>query len=101
MFCPPSCQMKIKLIPSAALGLLLVCVACITPEVPSDWKREFPVLGAVSGSVGCLAAMEAIKVIAGLGEPLAGRLLTYDLRRMTFHTIELQRRPDCPVCGDG
>lgn len=77
------------------------CLACITPEVPSEWKREFPVLGAVSGSVGCLAATEAIKVIAGLGEPLAGRLLTYDLRRMTFHTIELERRPDCPVCGDG
>lgn len=75
------------------------CLACLTPEAPPGWKREFPVFGAVSGSVGCLAAMEAIKVLAGLGEPLAGRVLTYDLRSMRFHTIQVRRRPDCEVCG--
>ncbi|HUG19858.1 MAG TPA: HesA/MoeB/ThiF family protein, partial [Planctomycetaceae bacterium] len=41
------------------------CVACLCPEPPPVWKREFPVFGAVSGTVGCLAAMEAIKVLAG------------------------------------
>jgi adenylyltransferase/sulfurtransferase len=38
-------------------------------------------------------------VITGNGEPLAGRLLTYDLRDMRFHTIKIHKRPDCPVCG--
>ena len=75
------------------------CLECITPSPPPDWKRRFPVFGAVSGSVGCMAAMEAIKVITGNGEPLAGRLLTYDLRDMRFHTIKIHKRPDCPVCG--
>jgi molybdopterin/thiamine biosynthesis adenylyltransferase len=75
------------------------CLACITPHSPPAWKRRFPVFGAVSGSVGCMAAMEAIKVITGNGEPLAGKLLTYDLRDMRFLTIDIQRRPDCPVCG--
>ncbi|MDE0915884.1 MAG: HesA/MoeB/ThiF family protein [Planctomycetota bacterium] len=75
------------------------CLECITPSPPPAWKRRFPVFGAVSGSVGCMAAMEAIKVITGNGEPLAGRLLTYDLRDMRFHTVKIQKRPDCPVCG--
>jgi bacteriocin biosynthesis cyclodehydratase domain-containing protein len=54
----------------------------------------------VSGTVGCLAAMEAIKVIAGLGEPLYGRMLTLDLRDMTFATRRLVRNPACAVCGE-
>ncbi|MGH9176615.1 MAG: HesA/MoeB/ThiF family protein, partial [Vicinamibacterales bacterium] len=60
------------------------CLACLHPAEPPAWQRKFPVFGAVSGAVGCLGAMEAIKVLAGLGEPLAGRLLTFDLRDMTF-----------------
>jgi len=75
------------------------CLECITPQPPPAWKRRFPVFGAVSGSVGCMAAMEAIKVITGNGEPLAGRLLTYDLRDMRFQSIKIERRQDCPVCG--
>jgi molybdopterin/thiamine biosynthesis adenylyltransferase len=75
------------------------CLACRTPEVPPGWKRRFPVFGAVSGSVGCMAAMEVIKVLTGNGEPLAGKLLTYDLRDMSFRTLQIQQRPDCPVCG--
>jgi bacteriocin biosynthesis cyclodehydratase domain-containing protein len=49
--------------------------------------------------VGCLGAMEAIKIIAGLGEPLYGRLLTCDLKSMEFNQVRLRPRPDCPVCG--
>jgi molybdopterin/thiamine biosynthesis adenylyltransferase len=75
------------------------CLACLYPEEPVGWKREFPVFGAVAGTVGCLGAMEVIKVLAGLGEPLAGRLLTFDLGDMTFRKAILMRRPDCPVCG--
>lgn len=60
------------------------------PDVPQNWKRRFPVFGAVSGTVGSLAAMEAIKLIAGFGEPLKNRLLRLDLRSMRFHTIQLK-----------
>ncbi len=75
------------------------CLRCIFPEAPSTWKRQFPVFGAVSGSVGCLGAMEAIKVISGLGDPLTGRLLRYDLRDMSFQTFEVERRDDCTECS--
>lgn len=75
------------------------CLACLTPEPPASWRREFPVFGAVSGTVGCMAAMEAIKLLAGFGEPLLGILLTIDLRSMQFRRRAIQRRPDCSVCG--
>ncbi|MDB4353300.1 HesA/MoeB/ThiF family protein [bacterium] len=75
------------------------CLQCIFPKDPPTWKRQFPVLGAVSGTVACMGAVEAVKVLAGLGDPLSGRLLRMDLRRMTFHTMNVSRREDCPVCG--
>ena len=74
------------------------CLACLFPEAPPAWKREFPVFGAVSGTVGCLAAMEAIKLIAGIGEPLSGELLTMDLRTMAFRKHRVSRRAGCAVC---
>jgi len=76
------------------------CLACLSPQAPIEWKREFPVFGAVSGAVGCLAAMEAIKLITELGEPLLGRMLSYDLRDMTFRTRAITRRKECTVCGE-
>lgn len=76
------------------------CLACIWPESPPEWKiYGFPVIGAVSGALGNLAAMEAVKVLTGFGEPLAGRLLRYDLRSMRFDRYTVRRNPDCPVCG--
>ena len=75
------------------------CLACRVPEPPATWDRQFPVFGAVSGAVGCLAAMEVIKLITGIGEPLADRLLTFDLRDQRFRTVRTSRRPDCHVCG--
>jgi molybdopterin/thiamine biosynthesis adenylyltransferase len=75
------------------------CLACLYPTPPPAWKREFPVFGAVAGMVGCLGAMEAIKIIAGLGEPLAGQMLRCDLRDMTFRKVKLKRKGDCAVCG--
>ena len=75
------------------------CLACRVPVDPADWKRQFPVFGAVAGTVGCIGAMEAIKLICGVGEPLIDRLLTFDLRDMRFRILRTQRRPDCPVCG--
>jgi molybdopterin-synthase adenylyltransferase len=78
---------------------LTPCLACLYPVEPRHWKREFPVFGAVSGVVGCLGAVEAIKVLAGLGEPLLGRMLLCDLGDMTFQKVAINRRLDCPVCG--
>jgi molybdopterin/thiamine biosynthesis adenylyltransferase len=75
------------------------CLACRHPDCPPAWKREFPVFGAVAGFIGCLGAVEAIKVISGLGEPLLSTLLICDLRTMTFRKISLQRNPQCRVCG--
>jgi molybdopterin-synthase adenylyltransferase len=75
------------------------CLACRVPEEPPGWARRFPVFGAVSGVVGCLGAMEAIKLICGIGEPLLDRLLMYDLRDVRFRMVHTQRRQDCQVCG--
>jgi molybdopterin/thiamine biosynthesis adenylyltransferase len=75
------------------------CLACLYPESPPHWKRKFPVFSAVSSTVGSLAAMEAIKLIAGLGRPLAGTLLTFDLADMSFQSIAIPQRDNCAVCG--
>ncbi|WP_008310631.1 HesA/MoeB/ThiF family protein [Leptolyngbya sp. PCC 6406] len=75
------------------------CLTCLFPEKP-EWDRwGFGVLGAVSGTLACLAALEAIKLITGLGEPLLGQLLTMDLARAEFAKRRAYHDPDCPVCG--
>jgi len=75
------------------------CLQCLVPEKPADWKRQFPVIGAVSGTAGCIGAVEVIKLLTGIGEPLAGTMLAMDLRTMAFRRVRTARRPDCPVCG--
>ena len=77
------------------------CLACLHPEAPPEWRREFPVLGAVSGTVACLGAVEVVKLLTGLGTPLAGTLLTMDLGTMQFRRHRVRRRKDCAVCGGG
>jgi molybdopterin/thiamine biosynthesis adenylyltransferase len=76
------------------------CLACLVSAPPPQWRREFPVFGAVSGVVGTLGAVEAIKVLAGIGQPLTGRMLLANLRDMSFRTLTLKRNPNCPVCRD-
>lgn len=75
------------------------CLACLYPETPPNWKREFPVISPVASTIGCLAAMEVIKLLAGLGHSLAGKVLTCDLRDMSFRTVAIARQPNCPVCN--
>ncbi len=74
------------------------CLSCLIPSPPPNWRREFPVFGAVSGAVGCLAAMEAIKVLTGLGEPLLGKMLYMDLRDMAFARRTIAIDANCPIC---
>lgn len=76
------------------------CLQCLVPEVPEWWDPAgFGVLGALPGSLGALTALEAIKILTGYGEPLAGRMLCYDAEDMSFATYQIHRRPDCPICG--
>jgi adenylyltransferase/sulfurtransferase len=60
---------------------------------------EGGVLGVLCGSIGSIQVNEAIKVITGIGEPLAGRLMIYDALEMTYHSVRVQKDPECAVCG--
>lgn len=76
------------------------CLRCLFAEGDPSWEPlGFPVIGAVSGVVGCMAAMEAIKIVAGYGEPSFGRLQYLDLADMTFRSLRVARDPRCPDCG--
>lgn len=76
------------------------CLTCLFPEKP-DWdRRGFAVLGSVSGTLACLTALEAIKLITGFSPPLLSELLTMDLNRMEFAKRRTYRDPQCPVCGN-
>jgi sulfur-carrier protein adenylyltransferase/sulfurtransferase len=79
------------------------CYRCLFPEAPDEVVpncAQAGVLGALPGVLGAIQATEAIKLILGIGEPLVGRLLTYDALEMRFHEFPLERRRDCAVCGD-
>ena len=75
------------------------CLKCLSPETPPVWKRQFPVFGAVSGTIGCVAAMEAVKLIAGLGDCLLNRMMLFDMRTMKVPTHKLRKKVGCEVCG--
>lgn len=76
------------------------CLECLVPEPPPGWQRRFPVFGAVAGVVGCLGAVEVIKLLAGFGDPLTGALLLLDLRALAFRRVSVRRRADCRACGE-
>ena len=71
------------------------CLRCVYPEASPDWKRQFPVLGAVSATVGAMAAVEIVKLIVGGTTPMLGRLLTGDLRSMNFRSVNVRPRAGC------
>jgi len=79
------------------------CYRCLYPEPPpahlAPSCAEAGVLGILPGIIGVLQATEAIKVLLGLGDTLAGRLLQYDSLSMTFRTFKLRRDDACPGCG--
>lgn len=75
------------------------CLRCYVPGVPPSWKRQFPVFGAVSGTAACVGATEVIKLLTGLGQPLAGVMLSMNLATMSFRKTRLPRNPRCPCCG--
>jgi molybdopterin/thiamine biosynthesis adenylyltransferase/rhodanese-related sulfurtransferase len=79
------------------------CYRCLHPEPPpSDLIpncAEAGVLGVLPGIIGTIQATEAIKLILGIGEPLAGKLLIFDALKMRFRELKLSKDPDCPICG--
>jgi sulfur-carrier protein adenylyltransferase/sulfurtransferase len=79
------------------------CYRCVFPQALDGMVAncaEAGVLGVLPGVLGALQATEAIKLITGVGEPLLGRLLTYDALEMRFTEFRIGRRSDCVVCGD-
>jgi molybdopterin/thiamine biosynthesis adenylyltransferase/rhodanese-related sulfurtransferase len=80
------------------------CYRCMIPEPPpaelAPSCAEAGVLGVLPGIVGSIQAVEAIKILLSLGDPLVGRLLTYDALDQSFRTFKVRRDPSCPACGD-
>jgi len=79
------------------------CYRCLIPEPPpaemAPSCAEAGVLGVLPGIIGSIQAMEAIKLLLGIGDSLAGRLLAYDALEETFRTFKVPRDPECPACG--
>ena len=79
------------------------CYRCLYSEPPPPGLvpscAEGGVLGVLPGIIGSIQAMETIKLILGVGEPLIGRLVLFDALKLQFRELRLEKDPDCPVCG--
>ncbi len=76
------------------------CLRCLYPTDP-EFEELFPVIGAISMAVGALAALEAIKILSGCGEPMYGRLMVIDGFHGRASQVALRRDPACACCGGG
>lgn len=79
------------------------CFRCLYPEMPSEevvaLNRGVGVVGAVPGIIGSIEALECIKIITGIGQPLVGRMLLMDGNLMEFRVVEIRKRENCKQCG--
>ena len=80
------------------------CYRCLYPEPPPPGMvpscAEGGVLGVLCASIGSIQVTEAIKVITGIGDPLVGRLMTYDGLEMQYRQMKVRKDPNCAVCGE-
>jgi adenylyltransferase/sulfurtransferase len=80
------------------------CYRCLYKEPPPPGLvpscAEGGVLGVLPGIIGTIQALETIKLILGIGEPLIGKLLLFDALKMKFRELKLRKDPECPVCGE-
>ncbi len=80
------------------------CYRCLYPEPPPPGMvpscAEGGVLGVLCASIGSIQVTEAIKLLAGIGEPLVGRLMVYDALEMSYRTVKVRKDPDCALCGE-
>lgn len=104
-------QEKIPLVSAAVggfQGLLLVldpapgnpCYRCLLPLPPAPAQQE-GILGAVAGVMGCLQALEALKLLLGRKSDLTRQLLAYDALKCRFRYLQREKKPECPLCGPG
>ena len=81
------------------------CYRCLYPAPPppdmAPSCQEAGVLGVLPGVIGVLQANETIKLLLGIGQSLAGRLVLFDALKTKFRELKLRRDPKCPTCGDG
>jgi len=78
------------------------CYACVFPESGEAEEMRCAVMGVfapLTGIIGAMQAMEAIKLLAGAGETLDGRLLTFDAKSAEWRALRVRKDPECPVCG--
>jgi sulfur-carrier protein adenylyltransferase/sulfurtransferase len=79
------------------------CYRCLYPEPPPPGMvpscAEGGVLGVLCASIGSIQVNEAIKLLTGIGEPLAGRLMIYDALEMSYRTVKVRKDPECAICG--
>lgn len=79
------------------------CYRCLYPEPPPAGLvpscQEAGILGALAGVVGVLQAIEALKLILGSGDSLAGHLMLFDAMKMTFRKVKVRKDPECALCG--
>jgi molybdopterin/thiamine biosynthesis adenylyltransferase/rhodanese-related sulfurtransferase len=80
------------------------CYRCMFPEPPPPGMvpscAEGGVLGVLPGIIGVMQALEAIKLIIGIGDPLIGRLVSFDALKLRFKEFKIRKDPNCPICGD-
>jgi len=78
------------------------CYRCLLPELSAESSSDQPfgILGAVAGVMGCLQAMEALKLLLGRDSDLAQQLLSYDALRCRFQVMARAKKADCPLCGE-
>ena len=80
------------------------CYRCIFPQPPPPELApncaEAGVLGVLPGIIGSVQALEAIKLLLGIGDTLVGKLLVYDALEQDFQTVKVRRNADCPACSD-
>jgi adenylyltransferase/sulfurtransferase len=80
------------------------CYRCLYPEPPPPGVipscQEAGVLGVLAGTIGVLQAVEALKLALNIGQPLSGKLMTYDALAMRFRTMKVRRDPNCVLCGE-
>jgi adenylyltransferase/sulfurtransferase len=80
------------------------CYRCLYPEIPPKGMvptcEEAGILGAVAGTIGTMQAVETLKEVLGIGEPLVDRLLTMNALNMSFNTVKITKDPNCHLCGE-
>jgi len=74
------------------------CLKCIFPKPPMELEK-FPIVGVTPGIIGSMEALEAIKLITGIGIPLIGRLFIFDGEDFTVEVVKVKRDEKCPICG--